>query len=320
MRDLHILPKFSDRWSHLYLEHGKIDRDASSLSFHDQRGKMAIPIDQLGLLMLGPGTSVTHAAMECLAENNCLVCWTGENGVRLYSHSTGGTHRSFRLLRQATLYSDEALRLQVVRRMYQKRFPEPLTEDVSLQQIRGMEGSRVRMTYQRFSETFGVPWTGRNYDQDNWDYGDPVNRALSTANSCLYGLCHAAIISAGYSPAIGFVHTGKMLSFVYDVADLYKTETVVPIAFQTVKDGTSEVERRTRLACRDLFFETRLMQRILPDIAEVLDARDDLGESPGELDGRAITLADSTQDWDISRQSERAGSGRAMGDGDEEGG
>ncbi|MBI2864068.1 MAG: type I-E CRISPR-associated endonuclease Cas1 [Chloroflexi bacterium] len=320
MRDLHILPKFSDRWTHLYLEHGKIDKDASSLAFHDQKGTMAIPIDQLGLLMLGPGTRVTQAAMEILAENNCLVCWTGEQGVRLYAHSTGGTHSSFRLLRQARLYSDEALRLQVVRRMYQKRFPDPLPEEVSLQQIRGMEGARVRASYQRLSAEFGVPWSGRNYDQDNWDYGDPVNRALSSANSCLYGLCHAAILSAGYSPAIGFVHTGKMLSFVYDVADLYKTETVVLVAFKTVKESAVEVERRVRIACRDLFFETRLMQRILPDIAEVLDARDDLGESPGELDGRAVTLADPAQDGHFPWQPERAGAGRVMGDGDEEGG
>lgn len=292
MKNLHVLPKFADRWSHLYLEHGRLDKDASSLSFKSKDGTIPIPICHLGLVLLGPGTTVTHAAMKTLAENNCLVCWTGEEGVRLYAHNTGGTHSSARLLRQAALYCDDRERLNVVRRMYQKRFPDPLPDQLDIRQIRGMEGARVRAAYHNLSSEFGVRWEGRLYNQDNWDYGDPLNRALSSANACLYGICHAAILSAGYSPAIGFIHTGRMLSFVYDIADLYKTELAVPVAFKTVAESELDVERRTRLNCRDLFHQNKLMDRILPDIAEVLDARDDLGESPGELEGRAVTLAD----------------------------
>ena len=291
-KNLHVLPKFADRWAYLYLEHGWIDRDASSITFHDKDGEAPVPVDQLGVLMLGPGTSISHAAIQCLAENNCLVCWVGEAGIRLYAHSTGGTHASFRLLRQARLYSDEESRIQVARRMYQKRFPEPLRAEVSLEQLRGMEGARVRARYRASAEETGVRWDGRSYQQDNWNAADPLNRALSAANACLYGLCHAAILSAGYSPAIGFIHTGKLLSFVYDVADLYKTEITIPTAFRTVRDGATDVERRTRLACRDVFYEGKLQERILPDIAEVLDARDDLGESAGEFEGRAFTVVD----------------------------
>lgn len=291
-RDLHVLPKFADRWSYLYLEHGWLDRDAGSITFHEKEGETHVPIDQLGVLMLGPGTSITHAAVECLAENNCLVCWVGEAGCRLYAHSTGGTHASFRLLRQARLYWDEAARIGVARRMYAKRFPAPFASEITMAQLRGMEGARVRDCYRACAESTGVQWEGRSYRQNDWNAADPLNRALSSANACLYGLCHAAILSAGYSAAIGFIHTGKLLSFVYDVADFYKTEVTIPMAFQTVKDGTHDVERRTRLACRDIFFEGRLQERILPDIAEVLDARDDLGESPDELEGRAITVVD----------------------------
>lgn len=296
MADLHILPKFGDRWSYLYLEHGKIDREASSVRFWDQKGEAQVPIDQLGLLMLGPGTTVSQAAIDVLARNNCLVCWVGEEGVRLYAHSTGGTHSSFRLLRQAELYADPERRMEVARRMYQKRFPQPVAADVSIEQLRGMEGARVRAAYRALAIRTGVSWVTRSYDQGNWDAADPLNRALSAANSCLYGVCHAAIVSAGYSAAIGFIHTGKMLSFVYDVGDLYKTELTVPAAFNVVKESTREVERRTRLACRDVFFQSRLIERILPDIAEVLDARDDLGESPGELEGRAFTVVDRTEE------------------------
>ncbi len=315
MKNLHVLPKFADRWSHLYLEHGRLEQDASSLAFYTPGGKVEVPICQLGLLMLGPGTCVTHQAMKALADHNCLVCWTGEQGVRMYAHSSGGTHSSRRLLKQAELYCDPESRRQVVCRMYQKRFPEPIAEDVTIEQLRGMEGARVRKAYREASEGTGVAWRGRSYEQGNWNWADPINRALSAANACLYGLCHAAIVSAGYSAAIGFIHTGKMLSFVYDVADLYKTELTIPIAFGTVADGTDEVERRVRLACRDAFYESRLIQRILPDIAEVLDARDDLGESPDEFEGRIISLADRTQDGGLYWQPEREGPGRTVAEG-----
>jgi CRISPR-associated protein Cas1 len=155
-----------------------------------------------------------------------------------------------------------------------------------------MEGARVRNAYRTLASQYGVHWQGRLYNQDDWDWSDPLNRALSAANACLYGICHAAILSAGYSPAIGFIHTGKMLSFVYDIADLYKTDLTVPTAFKTVAENPRDVERRVRYACRDTFYQTKLMQRILPDIAEVLDARDDLEESPGEFEGRAVSMAD----------------------------
>jgi CRISPR-associated protein Cas1 len=292
MKTLHILPKFSDRWSHLYLERGRLDKKDASLAFHTEEGEVHIPIDQLGLLMLGPGTTVTHRAIQALAENNCMVCWLGEYGVRLYAHSTGGTHFSRRLLHQARLFCDPDSRIAVIRRMYQKRFSDILDESFTLEQIRGMEGARVRKSYQEASEIFGVPWSGRNYDQEDWDLADSVNRALSAANSCLYGICHAAIVSTGYSPAIGFIHTGKMLSFVYDIADLYKTELTIPIAFEIAKDNDFNIERNTRIACRNSFHEKRLMEKIIPDIAEVLDASHDLGEIPGELEGKIVTLAD----------------------------
>jgi len=319
MKRLHVLPKFADRWSHLYLEHGRLEKEEKSLAFYTEDGRASIPIDQLGFLMLGPGTAVTQAAMKAMADNNCLVCWTGEQGVRLYAHSTGGTHSSRRLLRQAALFCDEDSRLAVIRRMYQMRFADPLPEDVTLEQIRGMEGARVRKAYLEISKKTGVPWHSRSYDQNSWGAADLPNRALSAANACLYGLCHAAIVSAGYSPAIGFIHTGKMLSFVYDVADLYKTDITLPVAFQAASEGPRDVERRVRLALRDAFYEHKLIRRILPDIAEVLDAPDDLEESPDELEGRIITLADRARPGRFPGEPERPGQGRTVADGDGEG-
>lgn len=313
MRSLHELPPLRDRWSYVYLEFGELDQQAGGLVFHNASAFTPLPIHQLSLVMLGPGTSVTHAAVKALATNNCLLAWVGQEGIKLYAHSTGGSYSSRRLLAQAKLYSDEKLRLNVVKKMYSLRFPGEDLTDKSLEQIRGMEGYRVRTAYQTLASEYGITWEGRTYDQDDWFAASPVNRALSAANSCLYGVCHAAILSAGYSAAIGFVHTGKLLSFVYDVADFYKTELTVPVAFRLAATESEGLERKTRQACRDAFYEAKLLERILPDIAEVLaDARDDLGESPGEYEGRAVSLAAGTEAGSVHREPEPPDPGRAV--------
>jgi CRISPR-associated protein Cas1 len=277
MDDLHQLPKFRDALSFLYLEHGRLDQYEEAVAFHDAAGLTPIPIAGTSVLMLGPGTRVTHAAMTALADNNAFLLWVGEEGVRYYAHGSGGTRSSAALLNQAALVSDERTRLLVVRRMYQMRFKEEVEEGLSIEQLRGMEAARMRHAYARLSKEAGVEWTGRSYDRGSWKDASPANRALSCANSCLYGLCHAAILAVGLSPALGFIHTGKQLSFVYDVADLYKVELTIPLAFALAADNPPNLERTVRLQLRDRFRETKLVQRIIPDIQrllgdEVLDA------------------------------------------------
>jgi CRISP-associated protein Cas1 len=276
MDDLHVLPKFRDALSYLYLEHGRIDRHEKSIAFWNEEGMTPVPASSLAVLMLGPGTRITHMAINTLAENNCLVIWCGEENVRFYAAGMGGTRSSAPLLHQARLASDEVTRLDVVKRMYQMRFLEDIDPSLTVEQLRGKEGIRVRDSYARASKETGVPWSGRSYDRMDWRSADPVNRALSAANSCLYGLCHAAILSSGYSPAIGFIHTGKQLSFVYDIADLYKAELTIPLAFRVAADPPQELERHVRLTLRDVFRETKLVQRIIPDIRLALqDTGDD---------------------------------------------
>ena len=183
--------------------------------------------------MLGPGTKITHGAISVLADNNCLVVWCGEENVRFYACGMGGTRSAALMIHQAKMASDEKLRLQVVTRLYKMRFVEDVPEDVTVQQLRGMEGSRVRTAYGRLSAEHGIEWSGRSYDRGDWKSADPVNRALSAANSCLYGLCHAAILSAGYSPPSGsYIRASS--SFVYDVA--YKVDLTVPLAFKIAKE------------------------------------------------------------------------------------
>lgn len=296
MKDLHELPRFSESLSYLYLDHCRIEQDAKSIAAWAQDGITRVPVAALSLLLLGPGTTVTHSAMHILAENGCSVVWCGEMGVRTYAASTGETRHSRNLLRQAWLATREPLRLAVVTRMYRMRFPEPLPPDLTLQQIRGREGVRVRDAYAAASREYGVEWTGRSYDRTAWDNSNPVNRALSSANACLYGLSHAAILSLGYSPALGFVHTGKQLSFVYDVADLYKVEISVPAAFRAAREGAQDVERRVRLEMRTLMARAKLLERIPKDIAHCLD----VPNPENEPDPFAVDASNPASLWEPS--------------------
>jgi CRISPR-associated protein Cas1 len=253
------------------VEHGRVERTHKAVEFFNKEGRVMIPVASLAVLFLGPGTAITHEAIKTLADNGCLVNWCGEGGVRFYAQGVGETRKGYKLIRQAELVSNPAKRLEVVRRMYQFRFKEELSTELTLEQIRGMEGARVRRAYAEASRQYNVLWFGRSYERNQWQASDPVNRALSAANACLNSLCHAAIVSAGYSPGLGFIHTGKQLSFVYDVADLYKTKLTVPLAFQLTAESPLKVETRIRQACRDKFHQYQLLGRILDDLDRLLN-------------------------------------------------
>lgn len=271
LRDLHELPKLRDGLSYLYLEHGRIEQAHLAVEFINRDGRVSIPVASLAVLLLGPGTVITHEAIKTLADNGCLVNWVGEQGVRFYAQGVGETRKGYKLIRQAQLVSDPKLRLRVVRRMYEARFQEEIAPDCTLEQIRGMEGARVRRAYTEAARRYHVLWFGRNFDRGNWGHADPINRALSSANACLNSICHAALVSAGYSPGLGFIHTGKQLSFVYDIADLYKTQLTVPLAFRLTAESPLKIESRIRFACRDLFQRTQLLGRIVDDVERLLN-------------------------------------------------
>ena len=263
-----------DRISVVFVERGEIDVLDGAFVVVDAGGiRTHIPVGGVACIMLEPGTRLSHRAAAMAARVGTLLVWVGEAGVRLYSAGQPGGARSDRLLYQARLALDEGLRLKVVRKMYAIRFGEEPPERRSVDQLRGIEGARVRRTYQLLAQQFGVQWSGRDYDAESWDAADLPNRCLSAATACLYGVTEAAVLAAGYAPAVGFIHTGKPLSFVYDVADVYKFETVVPVAFKVAASKpTGNPERAVRLGCRDIFRQSRLLDRIIPDIETMLAA------------------------------------------------
>lgn len=269
--DLRLLPKLRDGLSYIFVEHGRIEREDSSVAWYGPEGAVAIPAASVATLMLGPGVTITHAAVVALADNGVTIAWVGESGVRFYAAGLGETRSARNLERQATAWADEELHLQVVRRLYTFRFPEPLDPELTLEQIRGKEGVRVRDGYARAAKAAGIKWRGRRYKRDDWQEADAVNRALSAGNACLYGVCHAAIVSMGFSPGLGFLHSGKQLSFVYDVADLYKTEVVVPVSFAAAAASSEDIERRVRHSLRDKFRESKILSRISRDLHRLFE-------------------------------------------------
>jgi len=262
-----------DRISMIFLDRGQLDMLDGAFVLVDKNGvRTHIPVGSVACIMLEPGIRVSHAAIKLAATVGTLLVWVGEAGVRLYASGQPGGARSDRLLYQAKLALDDDLRLKVVRKMFELRFGEEPPSRRSVDQLRGIEGARVRKTYELLAKRHGIEWHGRRYDPKDWQKGDVINQCISAATSCLYGITEAAILAAGYAPAVGFLHTGKPLSFVYDIADIIKFETVVPIAFKVAAKKPYQPDRDVRLACRDMFRSDKILKRLIPLIEEVLAA------------------------------------------------
>lgn len=267
--------RLEDRLTFVYLERCKVHRSDNAITATDAEGVIYFPAAMVAVLLLGPGTDITHQAMVVLADSGTTVVWVGEHAVRYYCHGRP-LARSARLsISQAQLVSNQQRRLAVARRMYEKRFPDETISSATMQQLRGREGARVRKIYRAASAETGVAWDGRQYAPGDIERSDPINQAITSATSCLYGVVHAAVVGLGCSPALGFIHTGHDRSFVYDIADLYKMEVAVPTAFEVVATDPVDVVAACRLAMRDTFRRTRLLKQVVRDINDLLGGSDD---------------------------------------------
>lgn len=266
------LVRAEDRLSFVYLERCTVHRDGNALTAQDERGVIHIPSATLGALLLGPGTRVTHQAMMLVSDSASTVVWVGERGVRYYAHGRTLASSARLLERQAALVSNQSSRLRVARQMYAMRFPGEDVSRLTMQQLRGREGARVRNVYREQSRLSGVPWGRRDYRPDDFTSSDPINQALSAATTCLYGVVHAVVVSLGCSPGLGFVHVGHARSFVFDVADLYKAELAIPVAFEVASeaDTIEDLPAETRRRMRDALHDGKLLTRCARDIRRLL--------------------------------------------------
>ena len=296
---LHALPVMRDRLSFLYLERCKINRQDGAVTITDMRGTVHVPAANIGVLLLGPGTDISHRAMELIGDSGTSILWVGEHGVRYYAHGKPLTHSAALLIRQAKLVSNTRRRLAVAREMYKMRFPDDDVSEFTMQQLRGRKGARVRSVYRRCSRHWGVPWTGREYDVNDYESGTDVNKALSAGNACLYGICHSVIAALGLSPGLGFIHTGHERSFVYDIADLYKAELIVPMAFEMASKPCEDIGADMRRAVRDLISDGHILERCTKDIRRLI-----LGTEETESDNSAVSILNL---WDDKLGEIRSG-------------
>ena len=276
------LARAQDRLSFIYMEHCIVNRDSNAITASNQQGTVHVPASMIGALLLGPGTNVTHQAMVLLAESGATTLWVGEHGVRYYAHGRPLARTTRLLDLQAEAVTDHTKRLAVARRMYEMRFPDDVATGLTLQQLRGHEGARVRQAYRDTAVRFGVAWDKRSYKVEDFESSDPTNQALTAATTCLYGVVHSVIAALGLSAGLGFVHTGKDRSFVYDVADLYKTSLAVPVAFECAANGdVDDIPGATRRAMRDAIHESTLLSTCVKDIHPLLDAPGDPDDGYG---------------------------------------
>lgn len=281
--EIQELPQIKERISFLYVERCLVNKNDSAVSITDERGTVNAPAASLSVIMLGPGTSITHRAMELLGNVGVTVIWTGERGVRYYASGSPLTHSSSLLTNQAALVTNVRSRLAVARKMYQMRFPDDDVSDLTMQQLRGKEGARVRSVYRNSAKQYNVEWTGREYDPDDFEGGSAVNQALSAGTACLYGLAHSVIVALGCSPGLGFVHTGHERSFVYDIADLYKAEFVIPTAFKMASENLEDISGEMRRSVRNLISERHLLERMVKDLHYLLTDSEDIDVSYSDI-------------------------------------
>ena len=256
-----------DRWTPLYLEHGRLEVDDSSVKWiSSQKLVCRIPVATVSALILGPGTTITHAAIKACADSNTPLIWMGEEGMKFYAAGLQPNHDNSMARLHATAWADRKTKEEIARRMFRFRFEDGEVDSATIQQLRGMEGKRVKIEYAKLGAQYGVTWKGRDYNAQQWDLADGINKALSAANASLYALCAAVCHSMGFIPTLGFVHDAGTLPFIYDVADLYKHETSWPAAFQAISQDPQDDGTLARKLLKEKVETTRLFQRIPRDL------------------------------------------------------
>ncbi|MFY7069272.1 type I-E CRISPR-associated endonuclease Cas1e [Nocardiopsis changdeensis] len=279
------LTRVGERISFVYLEKCIVHREDNAITAADGEGVRHLPSATIGVLLLGPGTSVTDGAMKLLGECGATVVWVGEYGVRFYAAGRALTRSSKLVEAQATAWANPQKRLSVARGMYRMRFPDLDVEGRTRQQLLGYEGKRVQAAYRKEAERTGVTWRGRHYVPGDHDRSDTPNKAITSAAQCFYGMAHSVTAALGCSPGLGFVHSGHERGFVMDIADLYKVEIGIPVAFDAAAQGDEDVDGVTRRLLRDRINREGLLERCVDDVKRLLlgDAADEAADERDEV-------------------------------------
>lgn len=269
------LPQVKDKYPFLYLERGRLEIDDSSVKWIDSTNNVVpLPVATLNALLLGPGTTITHDAVRTATAANCAICWVGEDSLLFYAAGFLPTADTRNLKRQIELSAEPKKAIEVARSMFARRFPDADLTGKNLAEMMGMEGQRVRALYIAKAEKYQVGWKGRHFTPGKFETSDLTNQILTSTNAALYGILCSAVHSMGYSPHIGFIHSGSPLPFVYDLADLYKEHLCIDLAFSLTRDLAGRYDKhKVAGAFRQRVIEMDLLAKIGDDIADLLGGK-----------------------------------------------
>ncbi|MFT6419908.1 MAG: CRISPR-associated protein Cas1 [Porticoccus sp.] len=269
------LPQVKDKYPFLYLERGRLEIDDSSVKWIDSEANVVpLPVATLNALLLGPGTTVTHDAIKTATAASCAVCWVGEDSLLFYAAGFLPTADTRNLKQQIELSANPEKSVEVARRMFVRRFPDADLQGKTLKEMMGMEGHRVRALYQTKAEEYQVGWKGRKFAPGKFDLSDIANQVLTASNAALYGILCSAVHSMGYSPHIGFIHSGSPLPFIYDLADLYKEHLCIDLAFALTREMAGRYNKqKVSSAFRERVIDMDLLARLAEDIPDMLGVK-----------------------------------------------
>src|SRR5690554_4421916 len=265
----------ADRHGLLWLSRGNLYIEDGTLRFQTagsdniEPGNYAIPYQTISMILLGPGTTITHDVLRIMARQGTLIAAVGEGGVKFYTAPPMGTGRSKIARAYAIFWADEEMRVRIARRMYAFRFQSAFPhEDISV--LRGMEGSRMRETYKILADRYGIDWSGRRYDRQNPTVADLPNQAINHAATFVEAAADIAVAAVGALPPLGFIHEESSNAFTLDIADLWRVELTLPLAFsvaaRVAKEPGEPLEREIRKEAAAWFRRHKLIPAMIERI------------------------------------------------------
>jgi CRISPR-associated protein Cas1 len=270
----------------MWLERGRLAVESGNLVFSTagtdelEAGAYEIPLQQVSNVLLGPGTVISHDALRILARQQTGVLAIGSNGVRLYAASMPfGPDRSALARKQAKLWADEEKRIKIIRKMYAFRFDGALPDYArDINSLRGMEGKRMKKVYKSLAGQYGVTWNGRRYDRQNPESNDTINKAINHVATASYAAAQIAVALTGTLPQLGFIHESSGRAFALDIADLFRSSIMLPIAFEATKKYSRQkgdsIETQARILAGQIFRKDNVIPQMIDQIKEMLDVDD----------------------------------------------
>ena len=268
---------YNSRHALIWLDRGRLDVVNGCLRFTTSGGTLdsgqyEIPHEAISIVLLGPGSSVTHDALRILANHGTALAAIGEGGVRLYTAPPLMTAQSSLARIQARSWASPKQRIAIAQRMYALRLGEILPHR-DIEVLRGIEGDRVKKAYKKKAEEFGIIWRGRRYDRTNPQSADVPNQALNHASSAVRSGAAIAVMATATIPQLGFIHEDSAQAWILDIADLYRDEITLNIAFGAVRqtaEGHGTLEHTVRLRAASIFSEANVIPSMIDRIHTLL--------------------------------------------------